>query len=279
MEYTDIEQWVECIDIIDPQEKVLGGIDGPTNRPIKQLANRTAWLRNNAIPASEKGVINGVASLDGNGRVVLAQLPDSVLGNVQYQGLWDTATNAPNLDAVKPKGHYYICSSAAVRYDHDFNVGDWIISNGITWDKVDNTDAVAAVAGLTGNITAANLKAALSVADSSHNHDSTYLKLTGGTVSGSITASGFYQSSSRSLKENIQPFTESALDIVNGLGVVTFNYKNSHNDHTHVGIIAEDTPALISGKNRDGFDIATTVGILLKAVQELSDRVKKLEEA
>jgi len=45
MEYTDVIDWKEKIDIIDEFEKVLGGIDGPTNRPIKQIINRTAWLR------------------------------------------------------------------------------------------------------------------------------------------------------------------------------------------------------------------------------------------
>ena len=33
-----------------------------------------------------------------------------------------------------------------------FDVGDWIISAGGYWSKVDNTDAVSAVNGMTGNV-------------------------------------------------------------------------------------------------------------------------------
>jgi hypothetical protein len=40
-----------------------------------------------------------------------------------------------------------------VTYDY----GDWFLSNGVEWVKIDNTDAVTEVAGLRGNITAENL--------------------------------------------------------------------------------------------------------------------------
>jgi hypothetical protein len=36
-------------------------------------------------------------------------------------------------------------------------VGDWLVSNGTTWDKLDHTDAVVSVAGLTGAIAAGAL--------------------------------------------------------------------------------------------------------------------------
>lgn len=46
-----------------------------------------------------------------------------------------------------------------------YQIGDWIIYNGAAkgYDKVDNTDAVSAVVGLTGNITKDNLRAALEI--------------------------------------------------------------------------------------------------------------------
>jgi len=50
MLYTDSEVWVDKIDILDTTEKVLGGTGGPTNRPTKELANRTAWLRKMLFP-------------------------------------------------------------------------------------------------------------------------------------------------------------------------------------------------------------------------------------
>ena len=118
-------------------------------------------LETDKINVSEKGVADGVATLDANGKVPLAQLSDSILGQVEYMGTWDAATNAPELplDASGLKGNYYVTTVAGTFDGKDFQVGDWIISNGVTWDKVDNTDAVATVQGRTGNvvITAADL--------------------------------------------------------------------------------------------------------------------------
>jgi hypothetical protein len=108
---------------------------------------------------SEKGQPNGYASLDGNGKVPLAQINDALIGNVNYQGLWNASTNNPTL--VNPpssgtKGYYYIVSTAGTFASISFEVGDWIISNGSAWQKVDNTDAVSSVFGRTGNVIAAN---------------------------------------------------------------------------------------------------------------------------
>lgn len=46
-----------------------------------------------------------------------------------------------------------------------YQIGDWIIYNGMAkgYEKVDNTDAVSTVVGLTGNITKDNLRAALEI--------------------------------------------------------------------------------------------------------------------
>ena len=35
-----------------------------------------------------------------------------------------------------------------------YAVGDWVISNGTSWEKVDNTDAVTSVFGRLGNVVA-----------------------------------------------------------------------------------------------------------------------------
>lgn len=110
---------------------------------------------------SQKGVSNGYAGLDINGKVPLSQMNDAVLGNVQYQGLYNASTNSPSLTIVKPKGNYYIVSTAGTQFGKSYEIGDWIISNGVTWDKVDNTDAVSSVVGETGNVSAASIYSAL----------------------------------------------------------------------------------------------------------------------
>ena len=53
------EVWAEKINQMDVGDRVLGGDDGPINQPIKNLANRTAYLR--ALIAkviSEAGILN-----------------------------------------------------------------------------------------------------------------------------------------------------------------------------------------------------------------------------
>jgi hypothetical protein len=108
---------------------------------------------------SEKGQPNGYASLDSNGKVPLAQINDALIGNVNFQGLWNAATNTPTLanpPASGTKGYYYIVSTAGTFAGISFEVGDWIISSGSAWQKIDNTDAVSSVFGRTGNVVASN---------------------------------------------------------------------------------------------------------------------------
>jgi len=97
------------------------------------------------------------------------------------------------------------------------------------------------------------------------------------TVNNTVTSTGFYQSSLRSLKKNIRPFIKSALEILNGVDVMTYKYKNDLDNNQQVGIIADDTHELIAGKNHDHFDQGNTVGLLIKAVQELSSKCTRLE--
>jgi hypothetical protein len=89
----------------------------------------------------------------------LTQINDALIGNVNFQGLWNASTNTPTL--VDPpssgtKGYYYIVSTGGTFAAITFEVGDWIISNGTAWGKVDNTDAVSSVFGRTGNVVASN---------------------------------------------------------------------------------------------------------------------------
>ena len=118
-------------------------------------------------PLSAKGQANGYAGLDGSGKVPTAQLPSAVLGQLDYRGVWNASTNSPALaSGVGTKGDYYVVTTAgatALNGITDWQVGDWAVYNGTAWDKVDNTDAVVSVAGLTGAITAAALKTALAI--------------------------------------------------------------------------------------------------------------------
>jgi hypothetical protein len=104
----------------------------------------------------DAGVANGVATLDGSGKVPITELPAAVLGALSYQGTWDAATNTPTLtSSVGDKGYYYVVNVAGntdLNGITDWLVGDWAVYNGTAWQKVDNTDAVTSVNGLTGAV-------------------------------------------------------------------------------------------------------------------------------
>ncbi|QXV74392.1 putative tail fiber protein [Rhizobium phage RHEph16] len=109
------------------------------------------------VDSSSVGANNGVAPLDGTGKVPVANLPGSVLGGVSYQGTWDAAANTPAIPAASAgnKGYYYKVATAgttSISGIAEWAIGDWIVSNGTSWEKVDNSEAVTSVAGKVGNV-------------------------------------------------------------------------------------------------------------------------------
>jgi len=109
--------------------------------------------------------------------------------------------------------------------------------------------------------------------------DSSFVSTTGNTIiDGELTANAFNLSSARILKENIAEFTVSGLDIINNIDVMAFNYKSDPEKLQRIGFIADDTDQVLAGPNQNYFDIGNTVGVLLKAVQELSARIEELED-
>jgi hypothetical protein len=105
----------------------------------------------------DAGAALGVATLDSGGKVPISELPAAVLGALSYQGTWDASTNTPTLtSSVGTKGYYYVVSVAGstnLNGITDWLVGDWAVYNGTAWQKVDNTDSVTSVNGLTGAVT------------------------------------------------------------------------------------------------------------------------------
>jgi parallel beta-helix repeat protein len=124
---------------------------------LNSLSSNVQTQLDAKVPLSQKGAASGVASLDSGARVPIAQLPDAVLGALEYQGSWNASANTPTLTASPTtiKGYYYIVSVAGTQFSISFDVGDWIVSNGTIWQKIDNTDAVPSVFGRTGAISAA----------------------------------------------------------------------------------------------------------------------------
>jgi hypothetical protein len=144
-----------------------GGTGATTLTGYVKGAGTTALTASSTIPntditglgtASTKdaGAALGVATLDASGKVPISELPAAVIGALSYQGTWDASTNTPTLtSSVGTKGYYYVVSVAGstnLNGITDWQVGDWAVYNGTAWQKIDNTDGVTSVNGLTGAV-------------------------------------------------------------------------------------------------------------------------------
>lgn len=115
---------------------------------------------------------DGTNDLISNNKITLGYLPDSVLGQVVYGGGFVPSTAEATLttnaqeklgtsDATitltndttaitgyeANEGIYYIATASGTFASISFQTGDWLISTGTAWSKVDNTDAVTGVKG------------------------------------------------------------------------------------------------------------------------------------
>lgn len=82
--------------------------------------------------------------------------------------------------------------------------------------------------------------------------------------------------SARKLKENIREFNEDALSIIEGTKIVTYNYKRDREKARKIGFIADDTPTELSGDNHDQFKMDHCIAVLIKAVQELNNKLDRI---
>lgn len=138
------------------------------------------------IPDIPVDMVSGL--LGGDSRILPSLLPDWLMGQLLYGGTVDGSSVATVSAAFKDRygtdgdtvtlnasnasqyeGVYFIASadaSSGVVQSLGVRTGDWVVSNGLAWTKIDNTDSVSSVAGLTGVISKAALQTALS--DSTH---------------------------------------------------------------------------------------------------------------
>jgi uncharacterized small protein (DUF1192 family) len=98
------------------------------------------------------------------------------------------------------------------------------------------------------------------------------------TLTGQMTATGFVQSSLRSLKKDIQPFTTNATGILKRAQVRTFIFKADSANTRHIGFIADELPEEMSAAEHNGVDQANTVALLVKSLQEMNARIEALEQ-
>lgn len=140
---------------------------------------------------------NQIVGVGGDGKIPVGLLPDVVLGNVLYGGNLNDAPIDANTWAATPSaslktrlgitaavtsitiknqeggasttgygwkalgGVYFIANAAGTFAGISFEVGDWLISTGDSWQKVDNTDTIKTVGGVSpvnGNVVVEGVK-------------------------------------------------------------------------------------------------------------------------
>jgi hypothetical protein len=85
---------------------------------------------------------------------------------------------------------------------------------------------------------------------------------------GAFRATTVTGTSSRITKTDIKDSLVNALDILMHTQIVDYKFKTDL-DTQRIGFIAEDTHTLLSTPTKDGVDITNSLGIIIKAIQEL----------
>jgi hypothetical protein len=144
-----------------------------------------------------------------------------------------------------------------------------------------NSPNIGATAISTGTLSASGLSSLANVNISGTldiNSQITMNPTTGAaTFNGEVTAPSFNATSALSLKTEVNEFTESAMNILKQIRIHSYRFKrdNAEVSPERVGIIADYVKdPRVSGVKHDRFEIANVVGLLVKAVQELSDRIQ-----
>lgn len=179
-----------------------------TIRPDKVSANKlTQAVRDDIASrqlASEKGQANGYASLDASSKIPADQLPDALVGAVKFKGFWNATTGIvtsadltlnglpPPAAAPANEGFYFITQvggSYSIGGTTDWKVGDWLLSYGANWTKIDNTDAVSSVNGHTGIVTLTKSDIGLGDVDNTSDADKPISTATQNALNGKLDKS------------------------------------------------------------------------------------------
>lgn len=134
------EEWNAAFDA-----KLDAGFVSTYSKTLLGGVTQAAWFTNLGLPASPVGSAGGLLTLDGSGKVALANIPDSIVGALYFKTTWNATTNNPALaSGAGVKGDLYVVSVAGTTNLDGLNVwsvGDWAFFDGSIWRKVNASDA------------------------------------------------------------------------------------------------------------------------------------------
>ena len=178
-----------------------------------------------------------------------------------YDGESYTASTMNSISFGKNMGISITVDTGKV---YQFNIGDYIRAHVIS------VVTYGSVLGLyAANLLPVSGDSNIGAGDSDHKWNAVYCN----TLYADNTAS----TSKRDRKQDIAEWTGDALGIINDTDIVSFSYRNDKDRTFHIGFIADDTDESIAGKEHDRMDYMNCIGVLMKAVQQLTVRLRELE--
>lgn len=111
---TELEQWDEDVYQIETSDPVLGGPEGITNRPAKQLANRTQWLKKHLQDANDALAEHAKSR----------NHPDATLTDKGFVKLYSGVTSLDETMAATPKAVKIAMDNANARLAKERNLAD-----------------------------------------------------------------------------------------------------------------------------------------------------------
>jgi hypothetical protein len=180
--------WGSALILSDQPANVM--FSGPVSGPDAEASFRlmvNADLPNSGVTANTYGSSTAIPVMTVNAKGVITSVSTvSFTGGLTYSGAWNASTNTPTLvSSAGTNGYYYIVSVAGTtNLDGitDWQVGDWAIFNGVTWQKIDQTNSVSSVNGQVGAVvlTASDIGGLGTMAVQNANN----VAITGGSING-----------------------------------------------------------------------------------------------
>ena len=133
---------------------------GPRNSVIIRTDSQQAYIYNrHSLELIQKLKIEDTGKLD------IITLYEDIVNHGQdpvysrglnYIGVWNASANTPDISSIiHENGDYYkvsVAGSTNIDGVTDWNSGDWLIFNGVIWEKVDQTESVSSVNGEVGTV-------------------------------------------------------------------------------------------------------------------------------
>ena len=138
----------------------IGNKAGPATLSQYQITDAYTKTETTSLLTAKADLVNGT--------VPTSQLPSTVLGQLTYKGLRNMSTALPTAD-VSNNGHFYIASNLTVQ--NGYSYGDWVVSNGLEWERLAYANSVSSVNTKTGNVVLSKIDIGLSNVDNTSDNN------------------------------------------------------------------------------------------------------------